>query len=125
MLQRIALAVEIAAMVGSASALESQAGSTMLDMGMYQDVMFAQIASMQDENDPATKPENQPAPVCTLKVHTVKPTFDVPKVPSLSEMPSFLKRRLARRYQERGEPVPDYLKNDVVAQMKIVKQAVN
>ena len=53
MLQRIALAVEIAtAVVGSASAIESEAGSTMLDMGMYQDVMFAQIASMQDETQP-------------------------------------------------------------------------
>ena len=49
MLQRIAIAVEIAtAVVGSASAMES----TMLDMGMYQDVMFAQIASMQDETQP-------------------------------------------------------------------------
>lgn len=48
-------------------------------------------------------------------MHTVKPTLDVPKVPSLGEMPSFLKRRLARRYQDRGEPVPDYLKDDVIA----------
>lgn len=55
-------------------------------------------------------------PLCTLNVHSVKPDLSVPKLPtvdySMTEIPTFLKRRLARRYEERGEPVPDYLKVD-------------
>ena len=47
-------------------------------------------------------------------VHSVKPNLDVPKLPTVSydkkrSLPSALRRRLARRYEERGEPVPDYL----------------
>ena len=44
-------------------------------------------------------------------MHSVSPVLDVPKVPSVDEMPSFLKRRLARRYEDRGEPIPDYLQD--------------
>jgi len=46
-------------------------------------------------------------------VHTITPTLDAPDVPTIKEMPSFLKRRLARRYQDRGEPVPSYLLDEV------------
>lgn len=113
MLQKFALAIMTFA-IHSASATE-----TMLDMAMYQDVMFTQIASMQES------PEEQPKPVCQLRVHSVTPTLDVPKVPTLGEMPSFLKRRLARRYLDRGEPVPAYLRDDVVANIEVVKQEVN
>ena len=80
-----------------------------LDMGMYQEVIFAQTKSESEYSgeDEAAKP-----PVCTLRVHSVSPTLDVPKVPKLESMPSFLKRRLARRYKDRGEPVPEYLLDD-------------
>ena len=52
--------------------------------------------------------------ICSMIVHTVKPNLDVPKLPTVSydkkrSLPSALRRRLARRYEERGEPVPDYL----------------
>ena len=100
MLQRFALAAAVA--ISSASALES----TMLDMSMYNDVIFAQIKTEQVGDESKSKP------VCTLRVHSVSPVLDVPKVPQIDLMPSFLKRRLARRYQDRGEAVPEYLKDE-------------
>ena len=51
--------------------------------------------------------------VCSMVVHSVKPNLDVPKLPEVSygnrDIPSALRRRLARRYEERGEAIPDYL----------------
>ena len=46
--------------------------------------------------------------VCSMIVHTVKPDLDVPKLPLVNyskdrEIPNALKRRLVRRYKERGE----------------------
>lgn len=59
-------------------------------------------------------------------MHSVAPVLDVPKVPAINEMPSFLKRRLARRYEDRGEPVPDYLRDDVSAPIdEVLDQVVS
>ena len=70
------------------------------------DVMLAQTRSsaFAQGNDP----------LCTFRVHSVLPNVDIPKLPQLNydenkEIPDFLRARLARRYEERGEPVPDYL----------------
>ena len=59
MLQRFALTA--AAVISSAAALES----TMLDMSMYNDVIFAQIKTEYGGGESNSKP------VCTLRVHSV------------------------------------------------------
>ena len=51
-------------------------------------------------------------------MHSVKPDLDVPKVPSIhnafDEIPNALRRRLARRYEDRGEAIPGYLQEKPV-----------
>ena len=76
-----------------------------------------QDVAMEEDHDHESHVE---VPVCTLRVHSVLPVLDVPKVADLSEMPSFLKKRLARRYIDRGEEVPEYLRDDVEAPMEAV-----
>ena len=81
---------------------------TKLDMGMYDDVMFAQTAS---------EPEKaSDSPVCTLKVHALHPSPAVltPVLPTINydTIPGALRRRMARRYEERGEEVPFNLLNE-------------
>ena len=112
MLKKFALAA--AGVISSASALES----TMLDMSMYNDVIFAQITTEYGGG------QSKPKPVCTLRVHSVSPVLDVPKVPQIDSMPSFLKRRLARRYEDRGEAVPEYLKDEAESSIDTVMDEV-
>lgn len=108
------LAVAAAQFAFVTSALET----TSLDMNeLYKSVMpkstmLAQIGSSSATEWAVT---SNIEPICTLRVHTVKPMLDIPKLPSVDysmqkEIPSFLKRRLARRYEDRDEEVPDYLK---------------
>ena len=85
-----------AALIGSCSvALET----TKIDMSMYgQPMMFAQTASKTETG--AT------AQVCNMQVHSVKPDLNIGKIPAADyryeELPSFLKRRIARRAEETG-----------------------
>ena len=98
-------AATMALAMSSAHALEQ----TKLDLSMYNDVTFAQIGSTINDAS------YHSGPLCTLHVHTVSPDLDGPKQPSIhnafDEIPNALKRRLARRYEDRGEPIPDYLKD--------------
>ena len=78
---------------------------TKLDMGMYDDVIFAQTASEPDKASDS--------PVCTLKVHALHPSpiVSVPVIPEINydTIPGALRRRMARRYEERGEDKPLHL----------------
>ena len=85
-------------------------GTTNLDTGtLYKGVThLAQINSSSTSETAA----------CAMEVNEVTANTEfVPTLPDLSystdrEIPSALKRRLARRYEERGEEVPDYLVTD-------------
>ena len=96
-------AATVALAFSSVHALEQ----TKLDLSMYNDVTFAQIGSTVGDAS------HHAGPLCTLHVHTVAPDLDVPKLPTIhnafDEIPSALKARLRRRYEDRGEPIPDYL----------------
>jgi len=99
MFKNFALAAAVSCM--SANALES----TMLDMNMYNDVVFAQTKSETTAEYGCVVGMD---PICTLKVHSVLPDLDVPLIPSPEELPSFLMRRLERRHEELGEDIPEY-----------------
>jgi len=95
----------VAAVIGCVGA--NAIRSTPIDMGMYNSAVFAQTGSLALE---AEAPKKKPK--CTLKVHSIVPNLDLPKVHSVDEMPSFLKNRLARRHEAEGEEVPEFLKEE-------------
>ena len=80
--------------------------STPIDLGLYEkQLMFAQTgATYGGSSDP----------VCTLKVHSVKPDIQQPKYQVVSEsvareIPDFMRKRMIRRYEEQGLAIPAYL----------------
>ena len=88
------------------AAVSAVQSTTKLDMAMYNDVVFAQTGAFTNYAGASGGDA-----LCTLRVHSVAPILDTPKVveADFANMPSFMRKRLARRYEERGEPVPNYL----------------
>ena len=82
-------------------------GATLLNTDeLYKDVTLAQVkkdvtlAQVYKDIEHHTRGYE---PICMLKVHVVKPSTIVPKLPTLTyddklELPDAVKRRLARRY---------------------------
>lgn len=97
----------VAAVIGCVSA--NAIRSTPINMGMYNSAEFAQTGSFSFETAEVEAPKK---PKCVLKVHSIVPNLDLPKVHSIDQMPSFLKNRLARRHEAEGEEVPDYLQEE-------------
>ena len=92
--------------------------TTKLDVKtLYGGVQLAQTSSTSQVEAQGFPVGTKADPLCLMQVHSVRPNLDVPKLPPVSytqsgkELPPALRRRLQRRYEQRGLQVPDYLRD--------------
>ena len=102
--------------------------TTQLDVAaLYGGLQLAQTSSSSSSSSKVEAPgfpaHQKADPLCLMQVHSVRPNLDVPKLPPVShaatvsqqnmdELPPALRRRLQRRYEQRGMPVPEYLRTE-------------
>ena len=98
--------------------------TTQLDVAaLYGGLQLAQTSSSSKVEAPGFPAHQKVDPLCLMQVHTVRPNLDVPKLPPVShaaginqqnmdQLPPALRRRLQRRYEQRGMEVPAYLRTE-------------